>query len=61
MVYTFNPTEDPRWAEFVQRHPRGSVFHTPGWLDALRRTYGYEPVVYSTSAPQAERSGNPGR
>src|SRR5437773_993502 len=54
MVYTFNPTEDPRWAEFVQRHPRASVFHTPGWLEALRRTYGYEPIVYTTSPPSAE-------
>ena len=53
-VYQIDPIRDPRWAGFVQRHPRGSVFHTPGWLDALRRTYGYEPVVYSTSAPQAE-------
>jgi hypothetical protein len=30
------------------------VFHTPGWLEALRRTYGYEPVVYSTSPPMAD-------
>lgn len=52
-VYTFNPLEDPRWAEFVQRHPRASVFHTPGWLEALRRTHGYEPVVYTTSLPTA--------
>jgi len=52
-VYTFNPLEDPRWAEFVQRHPRASVFHTTGWLEALRRTYGYEPIVYTTSPPGA--------
>src|SRR5207245_503717 len=44
MVYTINPLEDPRWAEFVQRHPRASVFHTPGSLEALRRTYGHEPA-----------------
>jgi CelD/BcsL family acetyltransferase involved in cellulose biosynthesis len=53
-VYTFNPLEDPRWAEFVQRHPRASVFHTPGWLEALRRTYGYEPVTYTTTPPGSE-------
>ncbi len=53
-VYSLDPLEDPRWAEFVQRHPRASVFHTPGWLEALRRTYGYEPVVYTTSLPRAE-------
>jgi GNAT acetyltransferase-like protein len=53
-VCTLNPLEDPRWAEFVQRHPRASVFHTPGWLEALHRTYGYEPIVYTTSLPRAE-------
>jgi hypothetical protein len=48
-VYTFNPLEDPRWAGFGTRHPHFSVFHTTGWLEALNRTYGYEPIVYSTS------------
>lgn len=50
-VYTLNPLLDSRWADFAERHPRGSIFHTPGWLEALRRTYGYEPIVYTTSAP----------
>jgi hypothetical protein len=27
------------------------VFHTPGWLEALKRTYGYEPVAYTTTPP----------
>jgi len=30
------------------------VFHTPDWLEALRRTYDYEPVVYTTSPPGRE-------
>jgi CelD/BcsL family acetyltransferase involved in cellulose biosynthesis len=38
----------------VEKHPRASVFHTPGWLDALRRTYGYEPFVLTTSPPAGE-------
>lgn len=53
-VYQINPLEDPRWGEFVQRHPKASVFHTPGWLEALRRSYGYEPFVLTTSPPGAE-------
>jgi len=44
-----DPLRDPRWAEFVERHPQASVFHTPGWLEALRRTYGYEPLAYTTT------------
>ena len=50
-VYTLNPLLDSRWGDFVERHPRGSIFHTPGWLEVLRRSYGYEPIVYTTSAP----------
>jgi hypothetical protein len=49
--YQLDPTHDRRWSDFVDRHPRSSVFHTPGWLKALRRTYGYEPVVFTTSPP----------
>jgi GNAT acetyltransferase-like protein len=54
MIYTFNPLEEPRWEEFVRAHPRASIYHTRGWLEALRRTYGYEPVVFTTSAPAAD-------
>jgi CelD/BcsL family acetyltransferase involved in cellulose biosynthesis len=53
-VYQLNPLQDPRWAELVQRHPRASVFHACAWLDALQRTYGYTPVAFTTSAPNAE-------
>ncbi len=49
-----DPLRDPRWADFVGRHPRASVFHTSGWLEALRRTYGYEPLAVTTSAPGSE-------
>jgi lipid II:glycine glycyltransferase (peptidoglycan interpeptide bridge formation enzyme) len=52
-VYSFNPLEDSRWTEFVQRHPLASVFHSSEWLEVLRRTYGYESVAYSTSPPKA--------
>ena len=44
-----NPLEDARWVEFVDRHPASSVFHSREWLEALRRTYGYRPVVFTTS------------
>lgn len=49
--YQVDPTKDVRWADFVARHPMASVFHTVGWLEALRRTYGYEPVAFTTSSP----------
>ena len=46
-----DPLRDARWAEFLEKHPRASIFHSPEWLEALRRTYGYEPVVFTTSRP----------
>ena len=50
-VYRFDPMRDSRWADLVKRHPRGSVFHTPAWLQALQRTYRFEPVALTTSPP----------
>jgi len=38
----------------VERHAKASVFHTVGWLEALKRTYGYEPVAFTTSPPTSE-------
>jgi CelD/BcsL family acetyltransferase involved in cellulose biosynthesis len=52
-VYTFDPLQDQRWCDLVERHPLGSVFHTTAWLRALQHTYGYEPIVFTTSAPGA--------
>jgi hypothetical protein len=48
-VYTINPLQDRRWDEFVRCHPRASVFHTREWLEALNRTYGFEPILLSTA------------
>lgn len=57
-LYELDPCRDARWARFLDRHPQASIFHTPGWLEALRRTYDYEPVVFTTSPPGTElRSG----
>jgi Acetyltransferase (GNAT) domain len=52
--YQVDPTQDARWAELVERHPGASVFHSVAWLKALRRTYGYEPVAFTTSSPSGE-------
>jgi CelD/BcsL family acetyltransferase involved in cellulose biosynthesis len=49
-VYQLDPLTDPRWSDLLDRHPAASVFHSPGWLSALRQTYGYEPFVVTTSS-----------
>jgi hypothetical protein len=51
-IYTIDPLRDARWPELLQSDPRASVFHTTGWLEALRRTYGCEPTAFTTSAPE---------
>lgn len=53
-VYRLHPLKDPRWVRFVERRQGSSVFHTAGWLQALRETYAYEPIVYTTSPPGVE-------
>lgn len=50
-LFQFDPVEDPRWPELLEKHPRACVFHTPGWLEALRNTYGYDPIGYTASPP----------
>jgi hypothetical protein len=43
------PLKDRRWDDFLQRHARASIFHTKSWLQVLHRTYGYEPVAFTTT------------
>src|SRR5258708_36942191 len=50
-IYEIDPLKDQRWAAFLENHPGASVFHTVAWLEALRRTYGYEPIAFTTSSP----------
>ena len=52
-----DPVENPRWAELLEGHPAASIFHSPGWLNALRQTYGYEPFVVTTSMGSTLESG----
>ena len=52
-----DPIGDPRWGHLVDRHPKASIFHSPGWLSALRLTYGYEPFVVTTSSGPTLENG----
>lgn len=52
-----DPIGDPRWMKLLDRHPAASVFHSPGWLRALRQTYGYEPFVVTTSTGSTLENG----
>lgn len=52
-----DPLRDRRWQELVERHPRSSLFHSPAWLNALARTYGYKPVAYIIPSPGGRLEG----
>ena len=55
-VYEINPETDPRWRVLVDSHPDACIFHTVEWLQALRRTYGYSPTVFTTNPPEVPLS-----
>jgi CelD/BcsL family acetyltransferase involved in cellulose biosynthesis len=54
MLYRIEPLKDSRWEKFLELHPRASVFHSPAWLEALSRTYGYQSIAYTTSPPDED-------
>jgi hypothetical protein len=49
--HIINPLSDNRWDALVAHHPRASVFHERGWLEALSRTYNYQPFVLTSTPP----------
>lgn len=56
-TYLIEPLRDRRWSRFLTCHPRASVFHSLEWLEALRRTYGYQPFALTT-CPRDEELTN---
>jgi hypothetical protein len=49
-----DPIGDPRWSRLLEKHPEATVFHTPEWLEALRRTYNYQPIAVTSTPPGPE-------
>jgi GNAT acetyltransferase-like protein len=50
-IWILDPLSDDRWIDLTARHPNASVFHSRGWLTALRLSYGFEPVAFTASSP----------
>jgi hypothetical protein len=48
-VFLIDPLRDARWDKLLERHPSATVFHSGGWLEALKLTYGYEPLALTTT------------
>lgn len=53
-VHEIDPREDVRWRRFLESHPQASVFHSPEWLAALDRTYGFRAAALTTSGPRED-------
>lgn len=53
-VYSLDPLSDQRWSDFAASYPGASVFHQSGWLRALASTYGYRPIVLTSTPPNAK-------
>lgn len=53
-VQTIRPLSDNRWDKFVSSCAQSSVFHTRGWLEALYRTYRYQPIALTTYDSSSE-------
>src|ERR1700687_1118316 len=53
-LYQGDPIKDLRWSRFLENYPKACVFHTATWLKALRSTYGYKPVFFTTSPATQE-------
>ena len=53
-VYELDPLQDSRWEPLVESHVHGGIFHSRGWLSALRDAYRYEPWAVTTSPPGEE-------
>ncbi|HEY7390864.1 MAG TPA: GNAT family N-acetyltransferase [Bryobacteraceae bacterium] len=57
MLEEIDPLVDPRWSKFLAAHPDASIFHTSGWLQALRRTYGHKPAALLATGRAGELAG----
>ncbi len=45
-----------RWENFVARHPEGSIYQHPAWLDVLREEYGDSLLTLICEAQRQARS-----
>lgn len=42
-VRSIEETSDSEWVTYIREHPKATVFHSLGWLRAIKATFGYEP------------------
>ncbi|MFX0204196.1 MAG: hypothetical protein ACFFCW_49495, partial [Candidatus Hodarchaeota archaeon] len=45
-IRLINPSDDPRWDDFVSRHRFGSVYHHSTWMEVIRNTFPNTTPLY---------------
>lgn len=56
--FSLNDTRQmDQWDQYVRSHPRGTPFHASGWLETIRKTYKYNPVLYACFNEGNEMNG----
>ena len=55
-MHIIDPLSDPRWEPFIEGNESACAFHSSGWLRALAKTYGYEPLAVTSSPAASELS-----
>lgn len=40
-IIELDPSQDPRWDEFVRVHPLGQIYHHSGWREVLESCFGH--------------------
>ncbi|HEX4032088.1 MAG TPA: peptidoglycan bridge formation glycyltransferase FemA/FemB family protein [Terracidiphilus sp.] len=50
-LYMLDPLAESRWSDLAATHPKASVFHQPGWLKALAKTYRYRATALTSTPP----------
>lgn len=53
-LYSLDPISDDRWTCLAASHPKASVFHQPGWIKALTKTYGFRAMAITTTPPEKQ-------
>jgi CelD/BcsL family acetyltransferase involved in cellulose biosynthesis len=49
-----DPLADARWARLAESAPAATVFHQPGWIELLRRSYRYPVAAAGLAGPDGE-------
>jgi hypothetical protein len=57
LVVRIDPSHEPDWDRYVQRHPDGTAYHLAAWASNLERTYRYRPLHLALRRPDGTLTG----